>query len=135
MKIKYVIPIVIASGVFIFGNYLVRWISALLTTILLFAYSLEGWEPQLPPINIRRSRSDEVERLAKIIRMAERSRISRKIIAGYIGEIYSILGQDKGVKINIDSEKFLEELEDVLTFVEEDINERSKESSKGYRGS
>lgn len=84
MRSKYIIPLIFALGAVLFRNYLVRWISALLTAMILFAYSLEGWEPKLPNISFRTSMKDEIERLARIVKRANTSPISRKIILEHV---------------------------------------------------
>jgi len=135
VRSKYIIPLIFALGAVLFRNYLVRWISALLTAMILFAYSLEGWEPKLPNISFRTSMKDEIERLARIVKRANTSPISRKIILEHVRDIYNILGlefREDEFRWEGDS---IRDLERILTKVEEDINGRSKESTNGYRGS
>ncbi|AMM54959.1 hypothetical protein TQ32_03360 [Pyrococcus kukulkanii] len=112
------------------GSYVVRWIFAILTAGILFAYSIEGWEPKL-----RRSRregfsEEEVKRLAKIVARSRYSEVSRRIIRDHILEAYHLLGYEysqlgenppEGLKVLNEPENFMSKLEDSLRLLEEEV--------------
>ncbi|CAB50191.1 hypothetical protein [Pyrococcus abyssi] len=131
IKAKDAIPVLIAILALALGSYIARWILALIVAGILFAYSLEGWEPKLPNLNIRRERNDEVRRLSLIIKRTEFSETSRKIVIEHLKEAYRMIGINvnenppKAIKLLQDDPSNFSRLDEILRMVEEDINERS----------